>query len=83
MMYTSDPSVLAWMRSMGYPLAGQPHEIVEAMFLREAQQWGLEPYQLRALIRRGQLRRQAGHPRRPVFTWKPLAARVPEESGSD
>jgi len=50
-MFTTDSEIRDWLRSLGYAVAERPRPSVEAMFLREARQWGLAPNALAALIR--------------------------------
>ena len=50
-MFTTDPEIRDWLRTLGYDVAGRSRASVEAMFLGEARQWGLAPRVLAALIR--------------------------------
>ncbi|QXD17084.1 hypothetical protein GQ464_009205 [Rhodocaloribacter litoris] len=50
-MFTTDPDICRWLASLGYELEGRSRSSLEALFLREAQQWELPPPVLAALIR--------------------------------
>ena len=45
--------VIAWLGSMGYPIAGMPHEILRRMLAHEARQWQLSPEVLSKMILEG------------------------------
>ncbi len=45
--------ILHWLASLGYPLAGRTREEITAMFLREARQWEMAPWELDRLVREG------------------------------
>ncbi|GEM_PF-2977191 len=48
-----DAHVKEWLKSMGYPVAGMPTEILHGMLLREARQWQITPEALCELIEEG------------------------------
>ncbi|ARA93737.1 MAG: hypothetical protein D6685_03270 [Bacteroidetes bacterium] len=45
--------ILHWLASLGYSLAGRTREEITAMFLREARQWEMAPWELDRLVREG------------------------------
>lgn len=45
--------ILHWLASLGYRVYGKPNEEVLAMFLREARQWQMTPWELEHLVRVG------------------------------
>lgn len=48
-----DGRVREWLKSMGYPVAGLPMEMLHGMLLREARQWQLSPEALCEMIDEG------------------------------
>lgn len=45
--------IIAWLGSMGYPVAGMPAEILRRMLAHEARQWQLSPEVLSKMITDG------------------------------
>ncbi|GIV58650.1 MAG: hypothetical protein KatS3mg042_1563 [Rhodothermaceae bacterium] len=75
-MFASDPQIVAWLRSMGYPVDRMDLDEREALFQREARQWGVRPSVLAALVRDAGLSvPEAEAVAAPVrLTWASLAA---------
>lgn len=46
-------SVIEWLSSMGYPVAGMPRELMRTILIREARQWQMSPSRLAAWINEG------------------------------
>ncbi|MEX1055180.1 MAG: hypothetical protein WED81_04065 [Rhodothermales bacterium] len=42
--------IVAWLASMGYPVAGMPGQILHRMLLHEAHQWQISPEALAGMI---------------------------------
>ena len=42
--------IVAWLASMGYPVAGMPGQILHRMLLHEARQWQISPETLVGMI---------------------------------
>jgi len=46
--------IVAWLASMGYPVAGMPGQILHRMLLHEARQWQISPEALAGMIDEGE-----------------------------
>lgn len=53
-------TVVEWLASMGYPVAGMPVELLRGMLLREARQWQIAPERLEMMILEGERPEVAG-----------------------
>lgn len=53
MRVTIEEHILHWLGTLGYSLLGRTREEIIAMFLREARQWELPPWELDRLVREG------------------------------
>ena len=42
--------IVAWLASMGYPVAGMPGQVLHGMLLHEARQWQISPEALASMI---------------------------------
>ena len=53
MKVTIEEHILHWLGTLGYPTVGRTREEIIAMFLREARQWEVPPWELDRLVRDG------------------------------
>ena len=53
MKVTIEEHILHWLATLGYQLSGRTREEITAMFLREARQWEMAPWELDRLVREG------------------------------
>ena len=67
-MLRTDYRIRWWLTSMGHTITGHSEADVQALFLREAAQWGLTPDALRQLILEC-----AGEPADVAVAWRPAA----------
>ena len=45
--------IVDWLESLGYPVTAMPNEMIEGVFLREAEQWEIAPERLEEMVMEG------------------------------
>lgn len=71
--FTLNKTVRGWLISMGYTLIDKSEEAVNALFLKEARQWGMTPHELALFVKETRTDRQPTRLKPQLPAWTVLA----------